>query len=194
MAESNFVCPNKTYVTQWFITSMTDSNGNVHVSNISAQCSDLTLTDSIHMPDACPQGSYNDAVSVQSDSNPPAWYDYSAPASCQAARAARTVQPRSTCCRSMSASAQSCMAAGSGHRLAPAPHLPACIVTTDDGTRWEVTLTGVKTRAPKQLGPNNPQASCSHAPSSSPQRAADKAGCRAGGTCSSRQTACWTAS
>ena len=72
-AESKFVCPNGTYVTQWFITSMTDTTNQVHVSNISAQCSDLSLTTSVHVPDNCPQGSYDDGVSVQSNSNPPAW-------------------------------------------------------------------------------------------------------------------------
>ena len=70
---TSFQCPDETYVTQWFITSMTDLDGNIHVSNISAQCSDLSLTGSIHVAIECDHGNYNDAVSVQSNSNPPAW-------------------------------------------------------------------------------------------------------------------------
>ena len=72
MQETMFTCPGLTYVTSWNVTAFTTTAG-VRVSNISAMCSDLSMTPSVHVPDACPAGSYKPSVTVKSDSNPPAW-------------------------------------------------------------------------------------------------------------------------
>ena len=72
MQQTEFICPVETYVTSWSITAMNTTAG-VRVSNISAVCSDLSVTSSIHVPDACPMGAYRNSTIVKSDSNPPAW-------------------------------------------------------------------------------------------------------------------------
>ena len=72
MQQSSFQCPVNTYVTSWTVTAMNSSAG-VRISNVSAMCSDLSMTSSIHVPDACPMGAYRNSTVVKSDSNPPAW-------------------------------------------------------------------------------------------------------------------------